>query len=80
MYNLPDIVERPPGCSDEMMVRDCEIMLKVLSKSKTLHFGRGKNRSSIQVPYYKNDEMVVDRIKKSIEYYKRCSLENINEK
>lgn len=80
MYNLPDIVERSPGYSDEMMVRDCEIMLKVLTKTKTIFYGRGRNRTSMEVPYYRDIDKVVNRIKKSIEYYKRCSLENTSAK
>ena len=80
MYNLPDIVKRSPGYSDEMMVKDCEIMLKVLTKTKTISYGRGRNRTSMEVPYYRDIDDVVNRIKRSIEYYKRCSLENTNER
>lgn len=80
MNKQKDIVERTPGYTDEMMIDDCECMLKVLSKTKEIFIGRGKNRQSMQVPMYRDNQKTVDRIKKSIKYYQQCSLENTNKK
>jgi len=63
------IVQRVPGCSDETMLEDCKRMLRVLTQTKELKIGRGKNSTTKKIPKYRVDDEVIQKIKNSIEYY-----------
>lgn len=70
MYKKGDIVERTPGYTNQMMIDDCERMLRVLQKTKKIYTGRGRNRVEIEAPFYRDVGETIKRIKRSIDYYK----------
>lgn len=70
MCRKGDIVERTPGYTNQMMIDDCERMLRVLQKTKKMYVGRGKNRVEIEFPTYRDTDEAIKRIKRSIDYYR----------
>lgn len=63
------IVKRVPGYTNEMMLEDCERMLRVLTQTKEVKIGRGRASTTIKVPKYRVEKELIDKIKNSIEYY-----------
>lgn len=64
------VYERNVGRSNEMMVESFEILLKVLTQTKTVNVGRGRKAEKRQVPKYPHlDTEVIETIKNSIKYY-----------
>jgi hypothetical protein len=65
-----DILSRTPGYNNEMMYRQCMILASVVNAKKEVKVGRGKNMTIIQE--YKHDTPieVIERINRSVEYYK----------
>ena len=65
-----DILPRTSMYSNEMMWKDCEILKKVVTQTKEVKTGRGRNVEIYQVPKYNTEKSVVERIIRSCEYYK----------
>lgn len=70
-WNGGMVYEKTSGYTNCMMVNRLEIILKVLTQTKTVSVGRGRNVEYRQVPKYPHtDEGIIDTIKNSIKYYK----------
>lgn len=65
-----ELIERIYGYSDKQMADRCRGYLSVLSATETKSLGRGK-RGTRQVFKYIQDKDVMERIKRSIEYYQK---------
>ena len=74
-----DIIKRKPFYSDEMMIEQLNILLKVMTQTEDVKVGRGKKAAIIKRLKYDEPE-VLDRIKRSIKHYTQCSLENTKKK
>ena len=66
-----DILERRSGYSNEMMHKQCIILQNVVTQTKTIKSGRGKNIESREVPKDNIPKDILDRINNSVEYYKK---------
>ena len=66
-----EIIERRFGYSNSDMLQHCEILKSVMSKSKKAIIGRGKTAQTIDIPKYKSDKTIVEKINNSLEYYKK---------
>jgi hypothetical protein len=54
-----------------MMVERCETLKKVLTQTKEAKSGRGKASQTIQVPKYRVEPEIIDRLNNSIEHYSK---------
>ena len=70
------IIDRKPGYTNEMMVKQLEILERVLSQTKKVKIGRGKKSKIINVLKYPDSVNQLETIKLSIKHYKK----NIDEK
>ena len=68
---MNDIIKRRPSYSNEMMLKYCRIIDKVVSKTHQVKRGRGKSAVMVDVPLHKVSDEVKQRIKNSLEYYKK---------
>jgi hypothetical protein len=68
---MTEILERRVGFSDELMLEHCDLLIKVLSATKTIKVGRGASAQSVQVLKYPEEKNRLDMIIKSREYYKQ---------
>lgn len=66
---MSEIIERYSGYSNEMMLRQCEILKKVVSATIEVKTGRGKAITIEQRPKYNTEPEILDRIFKSYEHY-----------
>ena len=64
-----EIIERRQGYSNTEMLKHCEILKSVMSKSKEANIGRGKTAQTIEIPKYKEDKAIVEKINNSLSYY-----------
>lgn len=65
------VYERNVGSTNEMMVSSMNILLKVLTQTKTIKIGRGRNIEYRDVlKYGYSTEETIKIIKNTIEYYK----------
>jgi hypothetical protein len=64
------MIERKIGYSNQDMVRYCETLLNVVSKTKTVNEGRGKNVTAKDVLKYPDAKKEIERIQRSCEYYR----------
>ena len=64
-----EIIERRLGYSNTDMLKHCEILKSVMSKSKEAKIGRGKTVQTIQIPKYKEDKAIVEKINNSLSHY-----------
>ena len=64
------MIERLPAYSNKSMLEYCEILKRVITQSKEVKVGRGKQVEVIKVPKYSTEKHVVDNIVSSCEYYK----------
>ena len=65
-----DILPRVSMYSNEMMWKQCEILKSVVTQTKEVKTGRGRNVEIYQVPKHNTEKSVVERIIRSCEYYK----------
>lgn len=72
-YNGLGVVERTPGLSNDYMVEHCEKLLSMLKKTKTVEVKSRKGTQSYEVPKYKVSADVIQRLERSIVYYKNLS-------
>lgn len=70
-----DIIERRPGFSDEMMYRQCLLLAGIVNRKTTIKQGRGRNTYTLEVDKFKTSKHDIDRINRSVEYYKNL-MEN----
>ena len=69
------VYERNVGSTNEMMVKSLETMLRVLTQTRTVAVGRGRNVEYREVPKFSNtDDDVIDTIRNSIKYYSMSSV------
>lgn len=64
------MIERLPAYSNKSMWEYCEILKRVVTKTKEVKVGRGKQVEIIKVPKYDTDKHIVNKIVQSCEYYK----------
>lgn len=64
------MIERLPAYSNKAMWEYCEILKRVITQSKDVKVGRGKQVEIIKVPKYSTEKHVVDNIVRSCEHYK----------
>jgi len=64
------MIERLPAYSNKAMWEYCEILKRVITQSKDVKVGRGKQVEIIKVPKYSTEKHVVEKIVSSCEYYK----------
>jgi hypothetical protein len=65
-----DIVPRILCYSNEMMWKDCEILKSIVTDTKEIKVGRGRNVEILKVPKHTTPKEIVERIIRSCEYYK----------
>ena len=65
-----DIVPRILCYSNEMMWKDCEILKSIVTDTKEIKVGRGRNVEILKVPKHTTPKVIVERIIRSCEYYK----------
>ena len=64
------MIERISGYNDKSMWEYCEILKKVVTQSKEVKIGRGKQVEVIKIPKYNTESHIVENIVNSCEYYK----------
>ena len=70
-----DKIERIPGYSNKMMLDQLNAVFKVMSKTKMVTSGRGRNVVTKEVPMYRNMDKPIAEVKNSIEHYKNMKVE-----
>ena len=65
-----DIIERVPFSNDRTMYDKCRLLQKICTQSRDEQVGRGKKATIIKVPKYTIDKEVLDKINRSVEFYK----------
>tara|TARA_B110000503_G_scaffold6504_1_gene8918 strand:+ start:9734 stop:11185 length:1452 start_codon:yes stop_codon:yes gene_type:complete len=65
-----DILERTPGYSNEMMYKQCGILASVVNLTIDIKVGRGKNATIIKRLKHNTPTETIDRINRSVDYYK----------
>ena len=65
-----DIIERDPFHNDTMMYKKCLLLQDICTQSKEEKLGRGKKATTITIPLYDIDKEVLDKINRSVEFYK----------
>lgn len=65
-----NIIPRIPAYSNEMMWRQCEILKSVVTATKEVKVGRGRNIEVIKVYKHRTEKDVIEKIINSCEYYK----------
>jgi len=64
------LIERRLGYSNKAMWESCEILKKIVLKTKTVKSGRGKGVEVREVLKYKTEQHIIDNVVNSCEYYK----------
>jgi len=64
------MIERISAYSNKAMWDYCEILKRVVTQTKEIKVGRGKQIEILKVPKYNTEKHVVDKIVESCEYYK----------
>ena len=65
-----EYIERILGYSNEMMWLQCVMLKDVVTSSKSVMVGRGKNVEIRNILKYKSDPVIVDKVVRSCKYYK----------
>jgi hypothetical protein len=73
------IIKRIPGYSNDMMKDHCDIMYRVVSKTKKVKQGRGKSAIMVDVPKWRIEDEVINKIKNSLEHYKNKDVIELRE-
>jgi hypothetical protein len=66
---MNDVVERILGYSNVEMVDYCETLKSIMTQTKQFKVGRGKSVKIETITKYKQDNEMLDRINRSIQYY-----------
>lgn len=77
-YNSMGVVERFPCYSNEMMFKRVSVMNEVLSKTVPKKERYGRKYLEKQVPKYSNQKEVIEKVKKSLEYYEKLYKEEMS--
>ena len=64
------MIERRLGYSNKAMWESCEILKRIVLKTKTVKSGRGKGVEIREVLKYKTEQHIIDNVVNSCEYYK----------
>jgi len=64
------LIERRLGYSNKAMWESCEILKRIVLKTKTVKSGRGKGVEIREVLKYKTEQHIIDNVVNSCEYYK----------
>jgi len=72
---MTEIIQRRLGYSNADMLKHCEILNTVMSKSKQVTIGRGKTAQTIDVPKYKEDKLIIEKINNSLKHYNKTEFE-----
>jgi len=67
------MIERIPAYSNESMIDYCKNLLSILSQTYDTKVGRGKKAEVVKVFKYNQDQDVIDKLKNSIEHYKKLN-------
>ena len=70
-----DIIQIIPGYTGQDMLSYCERLYEVISQTKDVSRGRGKDKTIVKMPKYRGDEDTTQRIINSCKYYKEM-MEN----
>ena len=65
-----DIIERDPFHNNTMMYKKCLLLQEICAQSREEKIGRGKKATTITLPLYNTDKDVLDKINRSVEFYK----------
>jgi hypothetical protein len=68
-----DIIPLMPGYTNKSMLEYCELLSQVINKTKEETQGRGKTKVLVNIPKYKGDQDVKNRIANSIDHYRKMS-------
>ena len=71
-----DVIERVPFSNDRTMYEKCKLLQKICTQSRDEQIGRGKKATIIKVQKYTIDKKVLDKINRSVEFYKNLMKEN----
>ena len=72
-----DLIEMVPGHTNKMMMDQCALLKKVVTATKEVKSGRGKEAEIIKVLRYSTDKRIMDRILNSFDHYRKLYLEEI---
>lgn len=67
---MTDVIERLYGHSNDNMREYCERLYRVITSKKEIKKKVGRNVELLQVDKYQNDKHIVEKIERSIDYYK----------
>lgn len=67
---MSSIVERIPAYSNEMMLKECEILKDVVTEFRIVKVGTGKKAYEKKIYKHNTDKSIIDKIERSCEYYK----------
>jgi hypothetical protein len=72
---MTDIIDRIPMYTNEMMLKECEILKYVVTQHEIITVGRGKKIEKIKKPKHKIDKEVLEKIIRSCDHYKKlCEM------
>ena len=77
--DLP-IVKRTSCYSNEMMLKECELLLKTVDATRNVKVRKGKLYVLEQVPKFKFDPLTAQKIRNSREYYKKLHDQDMERK
>lgn len=66
-----DIIERVYKYDNQMMLDRCLLLKRVVSQTREIKIGRGKNVSVIKRPKYDVESETIQRINNSVVHYKK---------
>lgn len=72
-YKGLGVIERLPAYSNKMMLERSELMYNVMMQKVPKKVGRGKNARIEYELKYKNNKDIIERVEKSISYYKKLN-------
>ncbi len=71
------IIDRKSGYTNAMMIDNLERLERVLSQTKTIKRGRGRNTKYIQVLKYPDSKEILRNVRESINHYKKLQENEI---
>ena len=75
-----DVIERTPFYSNKMMVESLTLIKDVVLATVTIKERVGKKYIERQVPKFKTDKDVIDKILRSLDYYSNPNNEEMKDK
>jgi hypothetical protein len=72
---MEHIIERISGYSNDAMLEYCERLKTVITATKKVKVKKGKVLEEVEVPKFKQEPLVVNKIINSCEYYKNSKVE-----